>query len=437
MLSNALLVARRFEWIFAWKEAGFMSTFHLTNPPTPLSEPPDDTVRAVAGTSPLTLADRHRQSMTFFSNWTLREVVLGLATLLFFGMMAFRPQSGQTQHPMLYFVGIVLVCTLAGSSRLGILTALVATANSIFFVATHQEALLEGMMTFLIGGVTVLAIPWSITLLRLQLRQVRSSRNQLLDAHLELQAADEELRAESKALAQFTNLVSHELRTPLTGITLGIQLARRRLGEIERMAASTESRQHMQQVQQVLEIAERQSDLLKRLINDLLDVARIKNDKLALDVKPVDMVAIAAMVIQTQQLAAPDRVLTLHAPTGAEVCCDAERIGQVITNFVSNAIKYTPATSPIEVSITVHRQHIRVAVRDYGHGLTPEQRQRVWEQHYQVRVAGHQNSATPGLGLGLFISKGIIDQHHGRIGVVSQIDQGSTFWFSLPRHVAL
>ncbi len=413
-----------------------MSTFHLTNPLTPVSQPPDDTARAAEGTAPLTLAERHRQTMAFFSNWTLREVVLGLATLLFFGMMIFRPQSGQTQHPMLFLVGIVLVCTLAGSSRLGILTALVATANSIFFVATHQEALLEGMMTFLIGGVTVLAIPWSITLLRLQLRQVRSSRSQLLDAHLELQAADEELRAESKALAQFTNLVSHELRTPLTGISLGIQLARRRLSEIARAPTAAETPQRVQQVQQVLEIAERQTDLLNRLINDLLDVARIKNDKLAIVAESVDVVAIAAMVIQAQQLASPDRVITLLAPACAEISCDAERIGQVITNFVSNAIKYTPANMPIEVTVTVHRQRIRVAVRDYGHGLTPEQRRRVWEQLYQVHAAGHQNSATPGLGLGLFISKGIIEQHHGRIGVVSQLDKGSTFWFSLPRQAA-
>jgi signal transduction histidine kinase len=113
------------------------------------------------------------------------------------------------------------------------------------------------------------------------------------------------------------------------------------------------------------------------------------------------------------------------------VMVDAVRIGQVLTNYLTNALKYAPVDRVICVRLEVTGTVARVSVCDQGPGLTPEQQQRVWERFYQVAAPGHQGP-DGGLGLGLAIAKAIIEQHHGQVGVESAPGRGATFWFTLP-----
>jgi len=113
------------------------------------------------------------------------------------------------------------------------------------------------------------------------------------------------------------------------------------------------------------------------------------------------------------------------------VIADADRIGQVLTNYLTNAFKFAPTDQVITVWLEVEAGSVRVEVRDKGPGLTPEQQQRVWEQFYQVTAPSFRGPER-GLGLGLAIAKAIIEQHQGQVGVESVPGQGAAFWFTLP-----
>ena len=138
------------------------------------------------------------------------------------------------------------------------------------------------------------------------------------------------------------------------------------------------------------------------------------------------------------RVAAPDRVIRLHtpAPAGDEpilVAIDADRIGQVITNFVTNALKYAPPDRPVDVSVLVSGSRLRAALCDRGLGIPRGEQARVWELFHRVPGVAAQSGTHGGsLRLGLHISKAIIEAHGGRVGVKSAVGQGSTFWFTLP-----
>jgi signal transduction histidine kinase len=114
------------------------------------------------------------------------------------------------------------------------------------------------------------------------------------------------------------------------------------------------------------------------------------------------------------------------------VVADAQRIGQVVTNYLTNALKYSPADRPIEVGLEVDAQQARVWVRDEGPGLPPEDQKHIWDRFYQAEGVAVQSGSGVGLGLGLHISRTIIGQHYGQVGVQSAPGHGSTFWFTLP-----
>jgi signal transduction histidine kinase len=134
-----------------------------------------------------------------------------------------------------------------------------------------------------------------------------------------------------------------------------------------------------------------------------------------------------------QQQAARTRQIELVVPSEevVPVLVDAGRIGQALTNYLSNALNYAPFDQVVSVGLEVVGSSARVAVRDQGPGLTAEQQQRVWERFYQVAAPG-VHGPDRGLGLGLAIAKMIIEQHQGQVGVESAPGHGATFWFTLP-----
>ena len=175
---------------------------------------------------------------------------------------------------------------------------------------------------------------------------------------------------------------------------------------------------------------------LTRLLTLLFDLAAIRADRLELRRAPCDLATLVREQVAALRVAAPERTIRLQLPEGGTpvpVEADADRIGQVITNYVSNALKYSPADQPVDVSVTVHRRQARVTVCDRGPGLPKEERRRVWELFHRAPGVTAQDGAQGGsLGLGLHISKAIVSAHGGRVGVQSRVGQGSTFWFTLP-----
>jgi PAS domain S-box-containing protein len=240
-----------------------------------------------------------------------------------------------------------------------------------------------------------------------------------------------EQKAAERRKQEFLRMVSHELRTPLTAILGLIELA---LLHIERRPASLapEAEGLLGQIEQKLRLACGQVDIETRLVEDLLEMSRLEMHQFTLSLHQENLVTIVQETVVGHQAARTrDIELVLPPVEAVPVIADAVRIGQVLTNYLTNAFKFAPIDQVIAVRLEVEAGSARVAVRDQGPGLTPEQQQRVWERFYQVAAPGHQGP-DGGLGLGLAIAKAIIEQHHGQVGVESAPGQGATFWFTLP-----
>jgi PAS domain S-box-containing protein len=240
-----------------------------------------------------------------------------------------------------------------------------------------------------------------------------------------------EQKAAERRKQEFLRMVSHELRTPLTAILGLIELV---LRNIKRRPTSLapEAEELLGKIEQELRLASRQVDIETRLVEDLLEVSLLEMHQFTLSLRQVNLVTIVQVTVAAHQAArAQDIELVLPSEEMVPVLVDACRIGQVLTNYLTNALKYAPVDQVIGVRLEVTGTDARVSVCDQGPGLTPEQQQRVWDRIYQGAAPGYQGPER-GLGLGLAIAKAIIEQHHGQVGVESAPGQGSTFWFSLP-----
>jgi signal transduction histidine kinase len=142
--------------------------------------------------------------------------------------------------------------------------------------------------------------------------------------------------------------------------------------------------------------------------------------------------------VADQRALAPERTirLDLDPDVMVPVVADGDRLGQVLTNYLTNALKYAPADQPVVVSLVVQAGQARVTVRDAGPGLPPEEQARVWEPFHRVPGIAVQGMAKESLGLGLHICKTIVEAHGGQVGVESVVSEGATFWFDLPLAIA-
>jgi PAS domain S-box-containing protein len=238
-------------------------------------------------------------------------------------------------------------------------------------------------------------------------------------------------KAAERRKQEFLRMVSHELRTPLTSILGLIELS---LLHIKRRPTSLapEAEGLLGQIEHKLKLACGQVDTETRLVGDLLEVSQLEMHEFRLSLHRVNLVTIVVETIAGHQAAhTRDIELVLPSVEVVPVIADADRIRQVLTNYLTNAFKFAPDDQVIVVRLEVEVGSVRVAVQDQGPGLTPEQQQRVWKQFYQVATPGHRGTDR-GLGLGLAIAKAIIEHHQGQVGVASAPGQGATFWFTLP-----
>ncbi len=261
-------------------------------------------------------------------------------------------------------------------------------------------------------------------------------RGRLLRERAEAQANALALRAANRQMDAFMGIASHELKTPLTTIRLHLQLMQRRLLQMlgEQSIPVADLLQRLAHFQDQLARTEYQTERLNRLVNDLLDVSRIQTGKLTIRPESTDLAAIVTMVVAEQREANPDRTVGLHLAEGQPVIisADTERIAQVVTNYLTNALKYSYEEQPVDVGLEVEGSQARIWVRDQGPGLSPEQQGHLWERFYRAPGIEVQSGSGIGLGLGLYISRTIIVQHQGQVGLQSAPGQGSTFWFTLP-----
>lgn len=232
---------------------------------------------------------------------------------------------------------------------------------------------------------------------------------------------------------EFIGIAGHELRTPITTMKANLQLSRRRLHKFFQHYNDEEVVQALQPLEQLLERAERQLERQSRLVHDLLDVSRLEQGHMELRIEKNDLVSIVQEAVEEQRQITSDRTLLVNLPS-TEICIEADRdrINQVISNYLSNALKYSEAERPVEVCVEVRDGAARVSVHDEGPGLSPDEQQRIWERFYRVPGIQVKSGSGVGLGLGLHISRVIIERQGGTVGIESEPGKGSTFWFSLP-----
>jgi PAS domain S-box-containing protein len=221
---------------------------------------------------------------------------------------------------------------------------------------------------------------------------------------------------------QFLALVSHELRTPLTAI----------FGYAALLSENEESRLTAEQDQYARSILDATADLTK-LINNLIDLTTLHAGKLNLEPAPVNFSEIVLGAMHAVQTKAREKHLWLanHAtPDLPEMVGDPERIAQVLINVVSNAIKFTPEGGRIDIRAAVDDGFMRCEVSDSGPGISAGDLEKLFKPFSQADMSATRDYG--GLGIGLSISKTLVEAHGGHIGVISAPGKGSTFWFTLP-----
>jgi signal transduction histidine kinase len=227
--------------------------------------------------------------------------------------------------------------------------------------------------------------------------------------------AREALRAREDLLA----IVSHDLRNPL-----GVVLASTALLLKANLPPDKQDRARRQ-----VEAIQRAGNRMNRLIRDLLDFASIQAGRLSVSKNPQDVAAMVAEVLEVMEpLAAPkSQRLVADVAAGLEIRCDHDRVIQLFSNLIGNAIKFTPDGGEITVRAAPDREVVRFQVVDTGPGIPADELPHVFDRYYQA-----QRRNRDGIGLGLSIARGIVEAHGGRIWADSEEGQGSTFFFTLP-----
>jgi PAS domain S-box-containing protein len=225
---------------------------------------------------------------------------------------------------------------------------------------------------------------------------------------------------------EFLGIASHELRTPLSSLKLQLQLTQRAAARLGSMTALPPER-----LNKMVDVFSRQIGNLSTLVEDLLDVSRIANGRLTIEPQETDAVALVKDVMEQmrEQLDAARCEVLLDAPPSFAGCWwDSRRIEQVFVNLLSNAAKYA-AGKPVQITLFEEAGHVTITVKDEGIGVAPEAQQRIFDRF--ERAIGSSNIS--GLGLGLYITREIVEAHGGHIRVESELGRGSTFIVEMPR----
>jgi signal transduction histidine kinase len=219
----------------------------------------------------------------------------------------------------------------------------------------------------------------------------------------------------------FVSMAAHELRNPLTaikGFTRTLML---------KADVLTDERKN-----EYLSMVNEQSNRLAHLVEDLMQVSRIDAGRVTLEPRALDLEdTLAGLLDQFRTKWSGREIVVDHrGDTMSPVLADPHKLEEILINLIDNAVKYSGESAPVEVSIGTEGPEVRVSVRDHGDGIAPEEIPNLFQKF--ARITTTSTAEIPGTGLGLFIVKGFVVAHGGRVWVDSTLGEGSTFTFTLP-----
>jgi len=325
------------------------------------------------------------------------------------------------------FLAIVLVALIWGIGPALLAVVLSTLALDYFYFPPFGQFSLvtwTGMLQllpFFLAGIVIAIISGQREVAR---RRALFAEQALQERADRLELANQELKQLNQLKDQFLSMASHELKTPITTIRGQAQIMLRRLSKAQELP------KELADVPTALEKIDEQTHRLNALVDDLLDLSSMRAGKLKLRLDSCDISDICRSVVEDQHVLS-GRNIELELPdTPVVVQCDRDRLGQAVTNLVSNALKYSPEGSLVQVAVHQKGRAAVIEVRDAGQGIPKEQQKHIFETFY--RAPDVQSSKKSGWGLGLAICKDIVERHGGSVWCESELGKGSTFFVELP-----
>lgn len=373
-----------------------------------------------------------------------RYLLIGFFILDAIGPLAFLPAYGISVYPIIFLSAIPFV----------LLVAYAMVKYQALNVKILSVEIFSALVTLLFLAEFFLSLTWSELLLRfvalvlvvlfviLLLRSVYSEvskREKIERLNGELQQATKRIKHKHAQLQkshqremektqevlklkdEFVFIAAHELKAPVFAINGFVQLVEGEMSRIPKIV-----REYLGNIQEA-------SEHLAKLVNDLLQVAREGAGTMKVEVVAVDLLPILNQVVHEQEVLAKERQISfkLHVPERAQVLADAAKLTEVLTNLVSNAIKYNRDGGSITIDVTEKPRELVVSVADTGYGIPKEQQSKIFGKFF--RASGKATQGVVGTGLGLFITKMLVEKMGGNIRFLSVVERGTTFTFTLPR----
>ncbi|HLL60697.1 MAG TPA: HAMP domain-containing sensor histidine kinase [Candidatus Nitrosocosmicus sp.] len=372
------------------------------------------------------LKNRSKDELKHFIHHYIFAIFISLVALIIqIYLLPFVDQK----TPFLLFFPAVTLSAWYGGLRPGILTTILSLILAAYYLIPPYHSLL---ITNIPSLVQLFLFAMSSSLISIALEkskridETKEYRLREKDYVMELKKLREEqiiAKEEIKARDEFLSLTSHELKTPLTSMLLQLQTIIHNIRNVSLAEFSVEN------LMKMLENGELQVKRLSKMINDMLNVSLITTGRLELEIEEMDLSQVVRDVVTSfsERAKKEGYTLTLDANTPVIGHWDKLRIEQVVTNLLSNAIKYGNQ-QPIHIQVEKNSSEARLVVKDQGIGISQEHQELIF-QRFARAVSGKEFK---GLGIGLYITKQIIERHNGRIKVQSKPKRGSTFIVELP-----
>jgi signal transduction histidine kinase len=357
--------------------------------------------------------------------------LVGLGLLIPFGLQRLGIDNAFLDTP---FVLVTLIIALIWGTELAVLSILLGTlAFDIYFLPpvgslVHDWHALLQLIPFVLAESSIVVLAAQRERGRQQIlfarHELEAYAGELEWVNQELERANQELEQANTLKDHFLSMASHELKTPITSIRGQAQLGMLRLAKQAELPAE------LAPLRTALERIDQQTHRLTSLIDDLLDLSILRAGKMTFRPTRCDVGEMCREVI-TEQQSLSSRSIGLEVPSSPVVLqADCERLSQVVTNVVTNAIKYSPENSSVQVRVGQSKHAALIQIHNEGSTIPQEQQAHIFEPFYRTPDA--QSSSKKGWGLGLAISKQIVERHGGRIRVESSKEKGVTFRIELP-----
>lgn len=342
--------------------------------------------------------------------------------------------------PQVHFPGSLLIVAILITALIwgvgpSLLALLLSTLLLDYFfiqpvgqISAYQLNDAVQLLPFILSGLVIALITAQRERARLTTlaaeQELQEYTENLEQTNKRLEETNQQLKETNQMKDRFISIASHELKTPITTIRGQAQLVLRRLSKQQELSHD------IQTMRTTLEKINDQTSRLTSLVDDLLDMSSLRTGKAELRKRECDIVDICRGVIDDQRLLSGRTITLTVETTPLKLLVDCDRIAQVLVNLVGNAIKYSPEGKPVAVNVRTVDGKVQVQVRDAGKGIAKDQQHRIFETFYRTPDA--QSSTKSGLGLGLAISKEIVERHNGSIWCESEPGKGSTFYVELP-----